>query len=486
MPGTSERMNSSARSDRIGPTPASTVHWSVSPRSRTSAIHRANTGTSKTNWVCTNSAPAATFLASRSARNRCGAANGFSTAPISQDGGGVTVRPPSSRPESRSVRAAPTSVTQSRSKTGLAPGWSPKRGWSPVSSSTLGMPSSPAPSRSDCSAIRLRSRQVSCITGSSPARWASTEPAIAAGITLALGLSVTLTASTQPDSSPGLGVDPIRVDAVRQAELGGDREPAGLDRAAQSRGHAALAGGGPDRQPGPYALGVGPQVLVAALPVVDPAARPGQPVVDRPLQQGQVLDVPGRLGPLVRDHPDAAQLRVDLAGAVGGDPAARPVAQLLRAGLRAGVAGRRQRALAAHPAAERPLLDRLLGGRERPPGPLVRLQPVGQPAVDPVGREQVVEQVVEPGRQPRDVRAGPAGPRRDLHRIPPNPPRFVGPVQDHSRAGHGSRSPGPNLGAGPLWSATAGALTPRTVGLSDDIPLAAEAGWRGSQGSWRW
>jgi hypothetical protein len=38
----------------------------------------------------------------------------------------------------------------------------------------------------------------------------------------------------------GLGVDPVRVDAVRQVELGGHREPSGLDRAAQPRGHAAL------------------------------------------------------------------------------------------------------------------------------------------------------------------------------------------------------------------------------------------------------
>ncbi len=84
------------------------------------------------------------------------------------------------------------------SKTALASGWSPKRGWSPVSSRMLGMPRAAAEIRSDCRAIRLRSRQVSCITGSTPADFASRLPAKLDSRTWALWLSVTLAASTQP------------------------------------------------------------------------------------------------------------------------------------------------------------------------------------------------------------------------------------------------------------------------------------------------
>src|ERR1035441_1659640 len=64
----------------------------------------------------------------------------------------------------------------------------------------LRMPSADAPSRSDCSAMRLRSRQVICITGSIPAASAARLPAQLASRTFETCLSVTLTASTQSRS----------------------------------------------------------------------------------------------------------------------------------------------------------------------------------------------------------------------------------------------------------------------------------------------
>ena len=68
------------------------------------------------------------------------------------------------------------------------------------------MPSADAPSRSDCSAMRLRSRQVICMTGSSPAAIAARLPAQLASRTLEPWLSVTLTASTQSRSNAAFSV----------------------------------------------------------------------------------------------------------------------------------------------------------------------------------------------------------------------------------------------------------------------------------------
>src|ERR1022692_4324152 len=66
------------------------------------------------------------------------------------------------------------------------------------------MPIAEADSRSDCSAIRFRSRQVSCMIGSTPAASAARLPAQLASRTVALWLSVIFTASTQPRSSAAL------------------------------------------------------------------------------------------------------------------------------------------------------------------------------------------------------------------------------------------------------------------------------------------
>ena len=79
-------MNASARSDRIGPTPARIPQPWSSPRSRTRRQPAGEGGTSNTNWVCTNSAPSSTLAASRS-----GAPEPGSTAPSRSPAAG---RPP--------------------------------------------------------------------------------------------------------------------------------------------------------------------------------------------------------------------------------------------------------------------------------------------------------------------------------------------------------------------------------------------------------
>src|SRR5436853_471707 len=88
---------------------------------------------------------------------------------------------------------------------------------------------------------------------------------------------------------------------------------------------------------GPLPAVAAAQALVAALPVVDPRAAAALPVVDRPLEQPQVSGATLALGPLVGDQPHAPQAGVHLAGAVGADPAAGPVPQLLGAAHGAGV-----------------------------------------------------------------------------------------------------------------------------------------------------
>ena len=122
------RMKSRARSERTGPTPAMILHRPGRPSARTPVIQRANTSTSNTYWVCTNSAPAATFLASRRARNSRGGANGFSTAPMSQLGGVATGRPDISRPSSRMVRAAQSQLHAVQVEHRLGVGMIPETG----------------------------------------------------------------------------------------------------------------------------------------------------------------------------------------------------------------------------------------------------------------------------------------------------------------------------------------------------------------------
>ncbi len=94
--------------------------------------------------------------------------------------------------------------TVSRSNTGLASGWSPCLGSSPLSISMLRMPSAAAAIRSLCSAMRLRSRQVNWRIGSMP--FCSSRPAAvtAPRCARAPAPSVTLTASARPLSGIAL------------------------------------------------------------------------------------------------------------------------------------------------------------------------------------------------------------------------------------------------------------------------------------------
>src|SRR5215472_13982114 len=70
----------------------------------------------------------------------------------------------------------------------------------------LGIDIAAADSNSDCSPIRLRSRQVSCMIGSTPAAIASRLPAQLDSRTTALWLSVMLTAVTQSRTASTLRV----------------------------------------------------------------------------------------------------------------------------------------------------------------------------------------------------------------------------------------------------------------------------------------
>src|SRR5215469_487152 len=72
--------------------------------------------------------------------------------------------------------------------------------------SMFGTPSAEADSSSDCSAIRLRSRQVTCMIGSIPARSAAMLPPRLDSRTVAPWLSVMLTASTQPRKAAAFSV----------------------------------------------------------------------------------------------------------------------------------------------------------------------------------------------------------------------------------------------------------------------------------------
>ena len=114
------------------------------------------------------------------------------------------LRPVGSSPCSPIRRAMADSVVESMSNTGLVSGWSPALGSSPVRISRLWTPVAAAPIRSPCSAMRLRSRQVSCRIGSMPSRTSSAAAIGAPRWARALAPSVTLTASARPAQRLGL------------------------------------------------------------------------------------------------------------------------------------------------------------------------------------------------------------------------------------------------------------------------------------------
>src|SRR5690349_25049693 len=79
------------------------------------------------------------------------------------------------------------------------------------------------------------------------------------------------------------------------------------------------------------AFGVCPEALILAIPVIDPGALAPLALVDRPLQSAHIADTTLFGHALVGLQPDAAPVRVDLAATVHANPAARSIAQLLRA-----------------------------------------------------------------------------------------------------------------------------------------------------------
>ena len=220
-------MNSNARSDRIGPTPGQDPAPLVQPEVAHPRHPRPKPATSNTNCVWHElRAPSSTLPASRSGAAGAGV-HGAEQEPRRR----VDRAAGQQRARRRAARARPASGRcESRSNTGVASAWSPRSGRSPVISTRLGTPSAPAESRSDCSAIRLRSRQVICITGSRPAASAATLPARLDTRTWAPWLSVMLAASTQSRSTRRGLADRAEVRAARRPDLRGHRElarPAG-------------------------------------------------------------------------------------------------------------------------------------------------------------------------------------------------------------------------------------------------------------------
>src|SRR5215469_15912347 len=269
------------------------------------------------------------------------------------------------------------------------------------------MPTDTAPSRSDCSAIRFRSRQVICMIGSMPTSRAAIADAQLDIRTCAPWLSVRFTASTQPSSSRARSFI-----ASADAPRTGDSSEVMVNFRAASRSRSdSLMRRSPARprtrthsshvshhRRGRHAVVLCPQVIIAPGPVVQPGALAEPPVVYRPLQPPQVVGVAGAGGPLVPDDPHAAPVRVYLAGPARADPAARTVAQLLGAAHGARVAGDRQRALPAHPAAEQVLLGLALGGGEEPAGQWPALHRRADLPVEPAGLHDLLH-AVSPARR---------------------------------------------------------------------------------------
>src|SRR6266404_3153112 len=123
---------------------------------------------------------------------------GMSAAPSTSLMPPLTCVPEGRRCSARIRCAMASSPRLSRSNTAFASGWSPSFGSSPARHSTLRMPRETAPSRSPCSARRLRSRQVIWKMGSIPFWTRKCAAARLERWTLAPAPSVTLTAVARP------------------------------------------------------------------------------------------------------------------------------------------------------------------------------------------------------------------------------------------------------------------------------------------------
>ena len=155
--------------DLTGPTPARIEHRSCRPRSRTCAIQRANAGDVEDELGLHELRAGGDLLAEplgpELGRRR---ERVLDRADEAVAAAGPASGRTAAAPGPAWCRRVQISWTLSRSKTGLASGWSPNRGGRRSAAARWGCRGAGAPSRSDCSAMRLRSRQGICMTGSSP------------------------------------------------------------------------------------------------------------------------------------------------------------------------------------------------------------------------------------------------------------------------------------------------------------------------------
>src|SRR3954452_413485 len=208
---------------------------------------------------------------------------------------------------------------------------------------TFSIPCIAAPTISASRFRRLRSRQASCMTGSTPHALSAIDTARGEACACAAALSVALIASTHAFIG------------ASWRWISGKPPPSivGISAVTTKRPALSLS----SRPDIPARRGV----LVPAGDEVAPRRRALEAVVDR---RAQLVDVRPEdrqlLGALVGLQPHAAHLGLDLAVAVRADAAARTVAQRLRARHRAGEPGVVQHALAAHAAVPDRPLDRVL------------------------------------------------------------------------------------------------------------------------------
>ena len=198
-PGSRSCMNRAAFALRSGTTPTTTFARSNSPRARIRSAHAFSASTSYAICVMTTSAPASSLSSSRF--GSYGSASGMSATAIRYRGGSAISAPDNVVPSSRIRFASPTMSSTDRSFTTVASGWSPIFNGSPVRQRRLRAPNAHAPSRSAVMPSRFRSRHVSCTVGSTPAADTNRTPASGDMCALAVGLSVTLAASTYPTSA---------------------------------------------------------------------------------------------------------------------------------------------------------------------------------------------------------------------------------------------------------------------------------------------
>ena len=285
--------SSSARSDRIGPTPHRCS--SACPgRGRAPAASTARTiGTSNMNCVWKNCAPAAIFLPRRSARNRCGAADGFSTAPMIH--AAPTTASVARRAASRRAACAPStascieSIVEHALRLRLVAEARVVAGEAQHVGNAQRRRAEQVGLQGDAVAVAARN----CITGSTSSCISAMLPAQLDMRVTAPWPSVMFAASIQSCRCVAMRLIPFSVRATRRHDLRRDAETAGREPTVQPPEVAPSGCSGfaaallfVTRACSPYrfvALSVkalrvveavvfGPEVVVTASPVVDPGA----------------------------------------------------------------------------------------------------------------------------------------------------------------------------------------------------------------------